>query len=403
MKEVIVNFIKNTFAYALPVAVLQFVVQPYIANKLGEEQNGLYLTIIAVNYFITNITANILLQIRLLQNSKYEEARCKGDFNIILLIMIITNSIVMMVAVIFYMGSLVSVFDVITCIIISVLFLIHDYIGVEYRVNLDYNKILISNIILCFGYGIGILCYTLFSPHWQIIFIVAYFICEIYDFCKTTYWKEPLKWTIFFKDTTKRYLILAGSSLLTSIVTYGDRMLLYPFSSGSTVSIFATAGTIGKMIMLLSTPLSGFFLNYIVKTDKMRFNISKKIYLICILFLVLVYGTSIGMSIPFLYILYPEWASRSIQYVPFTTLSNLINLVSNILNIIVIRFCSLNVQLLINGTYLITYIIFSFTLFNISGLIGFCIGNILSVIAKLVLILIFINRVRLEHKRKGVC
>ena len=72
-KNIFLNFIKNMISYAMPVAILQFIVQPLIAGKLGEEKNGLFLTVIALNYFITSITASILLQTRLLQNEKYDK------------------------------------------------------------------------------------------------------------------------------------------------------------------------------------------------------------------------------------------------------------------------------------------------------------------------------------------
>ena len=46
-REIIKNIVLNFFSYALPTFVLQFVVQPIIARKLGADLNGQYLTLMS--------------------------------------------------------------------------------------------------------------------------------------------------------------------------------------------------------------------------------------------------------------------------------------------------------------------------------------------------------------------
>ena len=385
-KSIIFNFIKNLMAYALPVVVLQFVIQPVIASKLGEENNGLILTIIALNYFITSITASILLQIRLLQNEKYEKEILVGDYNLILLAMAIFNSFVMAVGTWFYMGAAVTVWDIVLCIVIALLFLIHDYIGVQYRSEFNYTKILISNIVLCFGYLLGILCFLYVLNSWQIVFIVAYGVCEIYDLSHTTYWREPFKITPLMPDTIRRFFLLAGASILGYLVSYGDRLLLFPVADGSTVSILTASEVMGKMLMLISSPLSSFLLAYLVKESSVKYNPKLKHILLAFTFLGVCYVVAVGVSIPMLKLLYPQWAVRSAKYVPLTTLTSLLNLISAVLNVIIIRFCKTKWQLIVNGSYLAMYLISSFTLFHFFGLMGFCIGNMIAATFKLIII-----------------
>ena len=59
MKTKLFQFMQNTIAYALPVFLQQFIVYPIMAKKLGSEENGLFLSLLALNYFVTNITATI--------------------------------------------------------------------------------------------------------------------------------------------------------------------------------------------------------------------------------------------------------------------------------------------------------------------------------------------------------
>ena len=382
------NFIKNLMAYALPVAVLQFIIQPGIADKVGSEKNGLIATIMALNYFVTSVTAGIIMQTRLLQNEKYEKEGLVGDYSIILTTMAVVNSTVMTVGTWLYMGASANPMDIAFCVILGLLFLIHDYVVVQYRIELNFTKILISNIILCVGYAVGILVFWLAVPQWQIVYIIAYGICEIYDLSNTSCWREPFRRTKLFTETLKKYAVLAGANLLSYLVSYGDRLILYPLTDGTSVTILTCAEIMGKMLMLLSTPLTGFLLSYMVKEDKISLNIGAKYWLFIIAGLGVCYGLCYLVSIPLLYLLYPDWAHLSMQYVPLTTLNSLIQLIAHVANVIVVRFCKSRWQVVINGAYLAIYLVMSLTLLYFFGLMGFVIGNIIASVAKLAIIAI---------------
>ena len=149
----------------------------------------------------------------------------------------------------------------------------HDYITVQYRIELKFNKILINNIFLCLGYVIGLILFSNIIMYWQIVFIVAYGITFIYDMLNTNYIREPLKVTPLMRDTLHQYFLLMASTLLTTAVTYGDRLLLYPILDGTSVSVFSSAQLIGKMMQMLSTPITTFVLAYLVRKDEMRITI----------------------------------------------------------------------------------------------------------------------------------
>ena len=72
MKSKTTEFLKNIgysfLSFALPTIVLQLIIQPAIANKIGAELNGQYLTLMSFNFFLIGITASVLNTVRLLQN-----------------------------------------------------------------------------------------------------------------------------------------------------------------------------------------------------------------------------------------------------------------------------------------------------------------------------------------------
>ena len=386
------NFIKNCLAYAIPVVILQFYLFPGVAHVLGEEANGLFLTVLSLNYFLTNISAGVLSQTKLLRNKAYEELGISGDFNFLLVAMALINAVAVTIGLFILMGSSVTVSEIILSIIVSLLFMVHDYITIQYRIKLDFSKILISNLILCIGYFIGLYCFKNYVGRWQIIFICAYGLNEIYDIHSTTILKESYHRTTLFSPTFKKYLTLLGASLITYLISYGDRLLLYPFTSGSDVSVLNSAEIVGKMLMILSTPLSTFILSYLVRIEKFTFAFSPKRVIAFILFCVLSYGLCIIISYPILGFLYPLWAERSLKLVPITTLVSLINLISILFNVLMVRYCHAKWQIIVNLYYFFAYIIFSFGLLSIYGLKGFCLGNLVAAIVRLSAIAIIFKK-----------
>lgn len=390
-KRMLGNFVKNIVSYAIPVAILQFVIQPLIAIKLGPEKNGLYLTIIALVYFLTSTTSAMLAQVRLLKNSEYKEKDIEGDFNVLLLVFSGVIVLVLFVATQKYTPEPTYI-DYVFNIIIGLFYLVHDYVSVQYRIELNYTKILFSNICLCLGYLIGIVIFYKYDFPWQSIFIVAYSICLLYDMKNTNCLSERIKITFLFGQTLNKYILLAGAGILAYIVSYGDRIILYPMTDGTTVSIYTTAEIMGKMIMLLSTPMSGFLMAYIVRTDKINLNFSFKTVAIVGIFGVTLYIACVSVGIQMIYLLYPTWADLSVKYIPYTTFISLCNLFSEILNVLVIRFRHSKWQLLINGSYLFIYLCFSLGLLEYKGLIGYCAGHIIAAVIKLIIIIVILKK-----------
>lgn len=159
MKTKLFQFMQNTIAYALPVFLQQFIVYPIMAKKLGSEENGLFLSLLALNYFVTNITATVLVNTRLLQNEKCQEKKEIGDYNVLLVIFAILNSIFIGIGTYLYSAKHVTKIQIILSIVLVLLFLYHDYITVQYRIELRFDKILINNLILCIGYLVGLMVF----------------------------------------------------------------------------------------------------------------------------------------------------------------------------------------------------------------------------------------------------
>lgn len=388
-KKALGDIIRNLISYGLPVFVMQFILQPLIAKDLGSELNGLFLTLISVNYFMSTITSITISKTRLLQNEKYKKNNVIGDFNFLVFIFFIVNTIVIMGSQIFYTKEF-NIVEISLSIFLMLLFTYHDYIMVEYNVNLEYNKILINNVILSVGYILGYLVFYYFR-FWQIVFIVPYVFTSVYDFFNTTYIKEKIKITPLFSSTLKVYFGLLAASLLTSIISYSDRMLLLPLIGGDQVSVYHSASIIGKLLVLITVPLSNVLLSYLVRLNKQEIKLKKRYIGIFIIFIFMGYLGTLIIGPYMLKFLYPLWYEDSLKLLSITTAVGIITAVTDLINVYLLRYYKTIYQVIINAIYVLIYLPLSLVLLKYFGLSGFIYGILFSIVVKLILVLILIK------------
>ena len=382
----------------MPTMVLQFIIQPIIASKLGGELNGQYLTLMTLNYFFIGITASVLNTVRMLQDEEYKSKSLVGDFNVFFVIYAAILTVAMPIGFILYTKSF-NIVDIVLYLVIGLLYLYHDYIFAQYRLELNYKKILINNVVLVIGYFIGLGIFFVY-PKWQIVMISAYLLGGIYDFFNTTFIREPVKVTPMFRATAKKISLLTCSQALSSTITYCDKLILYPLLGGICVSIYNTAAIVGKMLILLSAPLNSVLLSYLVKEDTLKINFNKKKIIGAIGLLLLAYGACVAVGFPLTSLLYPDWASESQKYIPLTVAISGLALLSNLLNTVVIRFYKTSFQVVIQSINLAVYLGFALTFMYFWSLWGFCVGSIFAGVIKMLILLIIILKVKKNQDKE---
>lgn len=399
LKEVIKNLALSFFSFALPTVILQFVVQPILAAKLGAELNGQYLTLSALNFFVIGITASVLNTVRMLQHSKYQERGFCGDFNLFLLLDAAIIIALYPTGFLFYTKAF-DLVDVLLYVAVGLLYLYHDYIFAQYRLGLQYNKILINNIILVIGYALGTLIFACWIPKWQIVFIVPYCLSGIYDYSNTTFIKEPLKKTPYFGDTGRQVALLTLSTALGTAAVYCDKLLLYPLLDGVSVSIYSTAALVGKILLMVSSPLQSVLLSYLVKMQDINIKLNKKLVLIGAGAIVFGYVGCVVIGYPLTDFLYPAWSKKSQVFIPITVAASVIGLVNGLLNTVIIRFCKTIVQVVIQSVDLVVYLALTLIFLHFFALPGYCVGVLLAGFIKMILMIVILkNRNKLMGKQ----
>ena len=385
-KKIIFDVILNVCATALPLAVLQIIVLPYIARYLGDEANGKMLTVISLLTVVSGSLGNSLNNIRLIKNNNYERKAVEGDFKFLIIIeMLVSSFSVCLIASQYH----ISLIEQILLFILAALWTYREYAIVAFRIKLNFMGIVFNNIIMVIGYVIGLLIFR-FTKQWEFIYIIGICFSILFVLNKSNIGNESLKKTIFFVDTFKDLIILIIASLLLNVLNYADRMLIYPMLGGTAVSIYYASTLFGKIVSSAVSPLNAVVLSYISKKETMNKKIMYKIIGSTTAIAIIGYVFCRIIARPALKLMYPEWAYDSMRYVPIMTVVAMITMMSSVLTPFIMKFCNMKWQLVINGSVLVVYLVFSITLYTLYGLMGFCIGVLISNIVKLI-IMIFLG------------
>ncbi|WP_129408556.1 lipopolysaccharide biosynthesis protein [Marinitoga lauensis] len=386
MRKFFLNSFFNIIATFIPIFVLQFYILPKIALKMDKEYYGQVLALISLINLSVAIFGNVLNNSRLIQSKKYEKLEHKGDFNILLIISIIMDIFFVIIGSIYY-GKFLTFYELIIVVIISVLLVLNSYASVEFRIKLNYKKILLNNFLIFIGYMFGYQ-FFLYTRKWIYIFFFGSFFSFIYILIKTSILKEPFKRTSLFKQTVKETSLLAISGILVSLLTYVDKLIIFPLLGGEELSIYFAASILGKTFSLAANSVVGVLLSYL--SNMKSFN---NFYFNLLLIISIVFG-SIGYFIIilvnkyFLVFLYPQLYEEALKYLNVTTLYIIIRTIGNIMNSIILKFFSAKWQLFINGIDILSYMFLSIYFLKLYGLWGFCLGLLISSFIRLILIIV---------------
>jgi O-antigen/teichoic acid export membrane protein len=399
-KRIITDISLNILSSVFPVLFLQFLILPSIASKINANSYGELLTIVGLMSLSSGTLGNILNNSRLIHYKSYEELKLKGDYIQLLGIFLLINTCIMFLGLWYYVESR-SLINIFFIILTSTFLFLRGYGRVEFRIKLNFKYILIESIYLMIGYGIGLLLF-LITGYWQFIYLFGFSISFFYVFCKTDILREPFKRTELFRFTATQTLFLLISGLLLGIATYIDRLLLYPALGGVAVTIYYISTILGKTISLVIQPISGVFLSYLAHKKKVN---NKSVYvMLCVSLLIgsLGYVITILISKPLLTLLYPQYVIEALNYIHVTTLTIIITIISDMLSPLVLKFCDLKWQIVINGTYLSVLIFLSLFLLDSYGLMGFCVGLLIASIIKLLSMIVIYYFLNIRTNIKGI-
>lgn len=382
-KKAIYNVILNAVATFIPLAVLQLIILPGVNRQIGETSYGLTITLISLINMLPGCAGGVLSNVRLLLDLDYRDEGIVGDFNLIMLFMSLLSMLLTMLAAISYISDWVTVGEMVA---LSVFVFANQYYMVGFLIKLEYKKVLIARLLMVLGYLVGYYLFALYGK-WTYIYILGYGISDIYVLLRSGVINESWSFTARAKSTIIKVLLLFLSGLMAYAVAYIDRLILYPLLGGTIVTVYYVATLLGKLISVAMGPITAVLLSYLSKLRTLSANRMKQLILSGIIVGVIGYGVCILISRPILSYLYPTVANEAMPYIYITMLTCFVGLICSLIHPVVLRFYDTKWQLVLGGTNLIVYFVFSLTLLKLYGLMGFCIGALAATVVKLVIML----------------
>ena len=386
-RKVVFDMALNIVAAAIPTFVLQLLILPNLAKFMSDDNYGLLVTVLAFLNVVPSTTGNVLNNIRLLYNENYVETNNEGDFNILLAILEGVNFLSVTVF-LFYYDSNLTLFTVLMTGFTALLWLAREYFLVAFRLIINYKAILLCNVIMVGGYGIGYLLF-LGTRVWQVIYICGLLCSLAYCFIRSRLWKEPFKITPLFKHTSTQGLLLLIAKILNRLLVYADKIIVFPVLGGALVSVYYAATVFGKVVSLMITPVNSVVLTYLAKVKRKTDSMLKSALLVGFAVCAVGYIVCVLISRPVLSILYPQYVDNAMNYIYLTTGTTVLYALISIVDPFIMKFFDMKWQIAINGGTVVVYLALGISLMIPWGLMGFCVGALLTNVLKL-LFMIFI-------------
>lgn len=375
-KKYISDIFLNLISTLVPILVLQFFLLPYVARRTGEVDYGIILTLIGLMSLISTPVGSALNNTRLINDKLYKEKKIVGDYNYILYISTGLSIICIVLGTLYYSDT-IDILLILNLILFNILLIFRVYYSVFYRINLNYRAIMVSGLLLTFGYIFGWILFV-YTSQWVYIFLFGNLFVMVYILFTTNIYKESFKKTENFSHSLKTFLLLLFSGFLLNFTNYADRLLILPILGAGAVSIYFSANIFTKIIGMTISPISGVILSYLSKKTTISKRYLKIAVIVSFIIAFIGYFVCVFISKPLILYLYSEWSEESIKLIYYTSLSSMLSLISTIISPLVLRFIKKEYQLLINGIYVLAYLAFSVILSISFGLIGFAIGVIIS-------------------------
>lgn len=377
------DFILNILASILLTAARQIVVFPVIANTFTDSEYGTVLTVVGIVNVCTAVVGSSLNNIRLIQNPKYEGQKLCGDFNLLCF----CGSLIEMFVLVF-ISKLYALTNTTLILLIVYVFVsnFYQYGIVFFRLVLNFRQILACNTIVSVIYVLSVFVFSSLKL-WPLIFIAGDSTGLVYVCMKTRFYKGELKTSVFFKDTIKMFAAFILMNIIGNLLTYADRMVIYPVLGAESVSYYSTAAFFGKSAGILMTPIAGVLLGYFTQPD---FKPTARIFTVVNISSLAILSAFLAVCVLvgpwFTRILYPSLFEQSSPYIFLANLAAVISIASSMSQPMVLKTCPIWYNVLISLVYGIVYLSLAVKFMSSRGLNGFCWAAIIANATKLIML-----------------
>ena len=371
-KKLAADILWNVSALVLMNGVLQFVIYPKLNSTLGVEAFGNILYIMGILAIFASAAGSAANNTRLVV--RQEMPVKNGDFLFPLCSMIVLFACPFLLAT---SRHLHSVSEYILLTLLFALTTLRCYADVEYRLMLRYKGYFGFYAIISSGYLLGAFCF-LPSFGWIFCFLLGEIGCILLLMIQGhIFW--PLDTSENYKTVRKKMWVLAGSYLIYNGVLNLDRILLQNIVDSTAVTIYYVASLLGKTVALLVGPLNGIVIGYLTKGN-VRI-LKRQFYMavgFCALLGGMLYVATIIVTPILVRLLYFDISEEVLKLAPIGNLSQIICFSASLLLTVMLTFCDAKLQLVIQGSYGMLFLLPGIAATRLFGITGFVIAGLIA-------------------------
>lgn len=379
------DMILNMIGFGIYIIAQQILLLPILAKIVDDTIYSNIVLYISILNVVCNVTGGELGNVRLVRDSAYKEKNVHGDFTRILLSISPIITVIVFPILIYLKYSIIgSILYTLTILMANV----RLYATCFYRLEQKFNKVIIQNIFYLFGIILSLILFKFIGNIYLLLFIPEC-ISLIYALKNSDLLIMGLKKTNEMKKTIRKFGGLGFVSLLTNLMNYFDKFLIYPMFGATSVAVYYAVNSMSKIASLITNPMSSVILSWVANSDekKNKKKILKMTLISNIPILLVVTIITIPLTYIALRILYSQYMGDALVLIIPIAITTAFGTSATLIKSVLLKYSNTN-NLVI--TYILYFAIFSLLGYNLSksqGLIGFTVANL---IAKIILWGLFI-------------
>ena len=379
------DMILNMIGFGIYIIAQQILLLPILAKIVDDTIYSNIVLYISILNVVCNVTGGELGNVRLVRDSAYKEKNVHGDFTRILLSISPIITVIVFPILIYLKYSIIgSILYTLTILMANV----RLYATCFYRLEQKFNKVIIQNIFYLFGIILSLILFKFIGNIYLLLFIPEC-VSLIYALKNSDILIMGLKKTNEMKKTIRKFGGLGFVSLLTNLMNYFDKFLIYPMFGATSVAVYYAVNSMSKIASLITNPMSSVILSWVANSDekKNKKKILKMTLISNIPILLVVTIITIPLTYIALRILYSQYMEDALVLIIPIAITTAFGTAATLIKSVLLKYTNTN-KLVV--TYIIYFAIFSLLGYNLSksqGLIGFTVANL---IAKIILWGLFI-------------
>lgn len=387
--------ILNMIGFGIYICAQQILLLPILAKLVNDDVYSSIVLYISILNVICNVTGGELGNVRLVRNSEYKGKNIIGDFTRIFVIISPIIAIIAFSILIYLKYSVLgSILFTITILMANV----RLYATCYYRLEKNFNKVIIQNIFYLIGIVISLIIFKIFGNIYLLLFIPE-LISIIYALKNSDLLQMKLIKTKEMINTIKKFLQLGFVSFLTNMMNYFDKFLIYPMFGATSVAVYYAVNSMSKIASLITNPMSSVILSWVSnesREDKKN-RILKTTLIANVPVIIIVTIITIPLTYVALKILYSQYINEALILILPISITTAFGTASTLVKSVLLKYSNTNKLVFTYIAYFIVFAILSFILSKIYGLLGFTIANLIS---KIFLWILFIVLLITSSKRK---